>query len=72
MRTDRKNYTHQQLYPMRDREWLLFSRLDIANDYEKQEDTIIRWRDPELKEDLAVSFNDKSKCDEQWYAVVDL
>lgn len=67
VRSERKTYSHQPLYPKRDREWLLYSKLDISNDYEKQEGTIIRWRDGELREELAISFTDKDKCDEQWY-----
>lgn len=67
VRSERKTYSHKPLYPTRDREWLLYSKLNISNDYEKQEGTIIRWRDSDLREELAISFNDKCKCDEQWY-----
>mgnify|MGYP000933008521 CR=1 FL=1 len=65
--SESKLFLHRSLYPNRDREWLLYSKLNISNDYEKQEGTIIRWRDSELQEELAISFNDKGRCDEEWY-----
>ncbi|XP_026436785.1 serine/threonine-protein phosphatase 4 regulatory subunit 3-like isoform X2 [Papaver somniferum] len=49
-----------------DSETLLAHRIGSDENYQRQEDTIISWRDPEYSTDLALSFQEIAGCSFVW------
>ena len=51
--------------------FLLQSKVNIDNDYKVQEETMIVWQEPDGS-NHALSFQDKSGCDEIWEVLKDV
>jgi protein phosphatase-4 regulatory subunit 3 len=55
----------------KDGSFLLQSKVNIDNDYKVQEETMIVWQEPDGS-NHALSFQDKSGCDEIWEVLKDI